>query len=108
MEGRLSNSLDECLVFWSNYCEKLYELPKINFIKSLYHPVEDCELDTPITYSEFIEALSKLKNNKAPGNDFITNDDLKIFILPSDSDDPEVLRNSTKFLKGAFKIIESF
>ena len=31
-DGRLSNSLSECLHFWANYCQKLYEKPvmKIN------------------------------------------------------------------------------
>ena len=108
VDGRLSNSLDECLLFWSKYCEKLYELPQINIRRSPYYHEEDSELDSPITYSEFIEVLSKLKNNKAPGSDFITNDDLKMFILPLDSDDPDVQRKITTFLKGVFKIIKIF
>ena len=56
----------------------------------VYNPIfgNDVDLDCPITYAEFISVLHTLKNNKAPGSDFITNEDFKI--LPQLSDDEEI------------------
>ena len=77
-EGSLSESHSECLSNWAMYCEKLYlghDLQPIEFL-----PVENKELDYPISFTEFKLAITSLKNNKAPGNDFITNEDIKQFL----------------------------
>ena len=61
-------------------------------------------LDSPITYEEFISVCKWLKNNKAPGSDYITNEDFKNLLS---LDDPEIL-GSTDILKNVFKVISSF
>ena len=43
-------------------------------------------MDGPITFDEFKTAIQSLKNNKAPGNDFITNEDIKQFLLQESED----------------------
>ena len=51
-------------------------------------PVKDEKLDAPIKYEEFKNSIKSLKNNKAPGSDFITTEDFKNLLT---SDDPEIL-----------------
>ena len=105
-EGKLSTSLPECLNFWSNYCTKLYE--KHNLPAFVFNPVKgnDQELDRPFTYVEFVSVLPGLKNNKAPGSDFITNEDFKILLQASD--DQDISSKSALFLKTVFDILNSF
>ena len=80
LDGELSNSHSECLKFWSIYCEKLYS-KTCNKNLFDYISIENMDLDSPINYDEFISSLKSLKNNKAPGSDFITNEDFKKFTL---------------------------
>ena len=105
-EGKLSTSLPECLRFWGNYCTKLYEKSPSKFF--VYNQVNgnELEIDRPITYAEFVSVLPKLKNNKAPGSDFITNEDFKILLQPSDDED--ISRNNALFLKNIFDILKTF
>ena len=85
-KGKLSNSLSECLQFWSNYCQQLYsETGKQSFH---YVPILDEKLDSPITYKKFKKSIMSLKNKKAPGSDFWTNEDFKKWFT---SGDPEIL-----------------
>ena len=59
-------------------------------------------MDGPITFDEFKTAIQSLKNNKAPGNDFITNEDIKQF-LTRESDDLDTLEFSDVALNIIFK-----
>ena len=47
-----------------------------------------------------------MSNNKTPGSDFITNEDFKILLQPSD--DQDISRKSALFLKTIFDILNSF
>ena len=69
-----------------------------------YLPINDEKLDSPITYEEMKISIKSLKNNKAPGSDFITNEDFKKWLT---SDDPEILGNEA-ILKSIFKVICTF
>ena len=86
-DGKLSTSLPECLRYWCEYCTKLYDKPNSKVFA--YNPIygNDVDLDCPITYAEFISVLKTLKNNKAPGSDLITNEDLKILLQLSDDEE---------------------
>ena len=104
-EGSLSESQSECLSYWASYCEKLYcghELKPTRFL-----PVENKELDYPISFAEFKLAIQSLKNNKAPGIDFITNEDIKQFLC-KESDDLESFEFSDVALKIIFNLIVGF
>jgi len=59
-----------------------------------YVPINDEKLDSPITYKEFKNSIMSLKNNKAPGSDFLTNEDFKKWFT---SDDPEILGDQKRF-----------
>ena len=93
-KGKLSNSLTECLQFWSNYCQKLYS--KTGKESFHYAPINDEKLDPPITYEEFKNSIMSLKNNKVPGNDFLTNEDFKKWFT---SDDPVIFGDELSFGK---------
>ena len=99
----MSNSLLESLHYWSNYCENLYSNVKSK-VFNYNNPVEDENLDFPLRYEEFISVCKSLKNNKAPGSDFLTNEDFKNLLS---LDDPEIL-GSTDILKKVFEVISSF
>ena len=102
LNGKLSNSLTECLENWSCYCEKLYSKTCKKQFK--YKPVKNEVLDGPIRYEEFNSVLMSLKNNKGPGRDFITNEDIKDLLSIDDPEIPE----STVFLEYVFKVISRF
>ena len=58
-EGTLSESHSECLNYWASYCEKLYcghGLKPTRFL-----PVENKELDYPISFVEFKLAVKSQK-----------------------------------------------
>ena len=101
-KGKLSNSLTECLQFWSNYCKKLYS--KTGKESFNYVPINDEKLDSPITYEEFKKSIMSLKNNKAPGSDFLTNENFKKWFT---SDDPEILGEEL-VIESIYKVISNF
>ena len=101
LEGKLSNSHIECLEYWSNYCESLYS--KTCKKELDLTPIENPKIDHPITFEEFISVVKSLKNNKAPGSDFITNEDFKNLL----ESDEEILGGSV-ILQNVFKLISRF
>ena len=104
-EGSLSESQEECLLYWSQYCQNLYRGQKNS--KFIYVPFEDKKLDSPIEFTEFVTAVISLKSNKAPGADFITNEDIKLF-LPQASEEIESLDSSEMVLNMMFNLVEVF
>ena len=103
LDGELSNSHSECLKFWSIYCEKLYSK---TCNKNLFDciSIENMDLDSPINYDEFISSLKSLKNNKAPGSDFITNEDFKNLLSLDDSE----IKESVVILQSVYNVIRGF
>ena len=69
-----------------------------------YLPVSNEKLDSPITYEEFKNSIMSLKNNKAPGSDFLTNEDFKKWLT---SDDPEIFGEEL-VLESIYKVISNF
>ena len=64
-------------------------------------------MDGPITFDEFKTAIQSLKNNKAPGNDFITNEDIKQFLL-QESEDLDSFEFSDVVLNILFNLMVGF
>ena len=64
-------------------------------------------MDSPIEFTEFVTAVISLKSNKAPGADFITNEDIKLF-LPQASEEIESLDSSEMVLNMMFNLVEVF
>ena len=64
-------------------------------------------MDGPITFDEFKTAIQSLKNNKAPGNDFITNEDIKQFLL-QESEDLDSFEFSDVVLNILFNLMAGF
>ena len=104
-EGSLSESQEECLLYWSQYCKKLYHGQ--NSDKFKYIPIEDKKLDSPIEFTEFVAAITSLKNNKAPGKDCMTNEDIKS-LLPHESYESDSFDFSEMALNMMFNLIEVF
>ena len=104
-EGSLSESRSECLSYWASYCEKLYRGHGLQHTR--LSPVENKELDYPISFIEFKLAIKSLKNNKAPGNDFITNEDIKQFLC-KETDDLDSFEFSDVALHTIFNLMVGF
>ena len=64
-------------------------------------------MDGPITFDEFKTAIQSLKHNKAPGNDFITNEDIKQFLL-QESEDLDSFEFSDAVLNILFNLMVGF
>ena len=64
-------------------------------------------MDSSISFDEFKSAVKSLKRNKAPGKDFITNEDIKQFLL-EESEDPDSFKLSEVVLNSLFDLIVVF
>ena len=64
-------------------------------------------MDSPIEFTEFMAAITSLKNNKAPGKDYITNEDIKS-LLPHESYESDSFDFSEMALNKMFNLFEVF
>ena len=119
-QGNKANNMSEILNNWTLFYKELYSSAKGSDEHEVEHHASSSEfgsayfddygddvLNSEITLGEFYDALRSLKNHKAPGIDFITNDDLKFF-LQVDLESEEAAQGRVGVLLYIFRVLQGF
>ena len=104
--GAISKNIDQTLINWAEYYEKLYFCR--DEVVRFPTPDYDEFLDKELELAEFLDEFYSLKRHKSPGYDGLTSEDF-LSLIPKDSPEDEPNAEAKlNALKNIFVILESF